>query len=352
MEHIGIDVHKNESQICILTENGELVLERRIHTTRERLATVLGERPPAKVLIEASTESEWVARCIEGLGHEVIVANPNFSAMYATRSRKVKTDRRDARTLADACRLGAYRPSHRASDNCRHIRAQLAVREVLVRSRAKYVTLAGALLRREGLRVGGGSAECFPGRVYDLGVPGRLLSEVGPLLAMILQLNRQITWVDDAIEAATASDSSVQRLKTLPYIGTIPGSRVRRRPRSGPTLHRCAPSRVVPWPGAARAQLWREAMPRPHHQGRVRPRSLATCRGRVVDALVPTTGCRLASRLGETYRCPARPQGGCRSAGAAPGRHHVRADARPGQLRTLEDQLAEGGHNQGGMTPT
>jgi transposase len=35
--------------------------------------------------------------------------------MYATRSRKVKTDRRDARALAEACLLGAYRPAHRLS---------------------------------------------------------------------------------------------------------------------------------------------------------------------------------------------------------------------------------------------
>jgi hypothetical protein len=37
MEHIGIDVHKVESQICILTESGEII-ERRIRTERERFA--------------------------------------------------------------------------------------------------------------------------------------------------------------------------------------------------------------------------------------------------------------------------------------------------------------------------
>src|SRR3989304_802090 len=63
---------------------------------------------------EASTESEWVARCLEELGHEVIVADPNYAPRYATRSRRVKTDRRDARALATACRLGAYRPAYRA----------------------------------------------------------------------------------------------------------------------------------------------------------------------------------------------------------------------------------------------
>jgi transposase len=81
---------------------------------------------------ETSTESEWVARHLEGLGHEV-VADTNFAAMYATRSRRVKTDKRDARTLAEACKLGAYRPAHRTFDRRRHTRAVLAVREVMVR---------------------------------------------------------------------------------------------------------------------------------------------------------------------------------------------------------------------------
>jgi transposase len=101
MDHIGIDVHKKDSQICILAEAGGLI-EERIRTEPERFATVLGDRPRARIVIEASTDSEWVARCLEGLGHEGIVADPNFAPMYATRTRKVKTDRRDARALADA----------------------------------------------------------------------------------------------------------------------------------------------------------------------------------------------------------------------------------------------------------
>ena len=96
MDHIGIDLHKKDSQICILAEGGELI-ERRIRTDPHRFAELLGERGPARILLETSTESEWVARCLEGLGHDVVVADPNFAPMYATRTRKVKTDRRDAR---------------------------------------------------------------------------------------------------------------------------------------------------------------------------------------------------------------------------------------------------------------
>ena len=94
MDYGAIDLHKRESQIRIVTEGGE-VLDRRIATTRERLTAVLGGRRPIRILLEASTESEWVAQHLETLGHEVIVADPTFAPMYSERSRRVKTDRRD-----------------------------------------------------------------------------------------------------------------------------------------------------------------------------------------------------------------------------------------------------------------
>ena len=48
-------------------------------------------RPRLRVLLEASTESEWVAAHLEGLGHEAIVADPNYAPTYGTRSRRIKT---------------------------------------------------------------------------------------------------------------------------------------------------------------------------------------------------------------------------------------------------------------------
>ena len=101
MDHIGIDVHKKGSQICILIEGGELI-EQRIRTDPERFAAVLGNRPRARILLEASTDSEWVARCLEGVGPRGHRRRPPLRPMYATRTRKVKTDRRDARALRGA----------------------------------------------------------------------------------------------------------------------------------------------------------------------------------------------------------------------------------------------------------
>jgi transposase len=220
MDHIGIDVHKRESQICIETEDGE-VIEKRIRTERERFAAVLGKRPRAKILIEAMTEAEWVARCLEELGHEVIVADPNYAAMYATRSRRVKTDRRDAVTLADACRLQAYRPAHRASDRQRHVRAELAVRDVLVRTRVKCVALVGALLRRQGIHLPSGNVDGFVARVEQQEMAAEQRGEIAPLLTLIGTASAELEAADARIEAIAAGDPVIQRLRTVPGVGPI-----------------------------------------------------------------------------------------------------------------------------------
>jgi transposase len=220
MDHVGMDVHKKDSQLYILTDGGEII-ERRIRTDPERFAAVLGARTRARILLEASTESEWVARCLEGLGHEVIVADPNFAPMYATRSRKVKTDRRDARALAEACVLGAYRPAHRLSDAQRHVRGRLGVRDALVRTRTRYIALIRALLRQHGYRVPSGSAEGFLQRVRDLPLPGRLLSVVAPLLAVMRHLNQQLAYSDTTLEHLAAQDPRVPRLRSVPCVGPV-----------------------------------------------------------------------------------------------------------------------------------
>lgn len=220
MDYVGMDLGKKESRIAIITEDGELI-ERRIHTDRERLSEFFGARPKSKILIEASTISEWVARLLEELGHEVVVADPNYAPMYAQRSRRVKTDRRDALALAEACRLGAYRPSHRTSDEQRHVRAVLSVRESLVRMRARFVTQAQALLSREGFHVATGSAKCFEGRLEDLGLPEHLKQEIAPLLAIMRPLNEQIRALDHRIEELGRTDERVKRLTTVPEIGPL-----------------------------------------------------------------------------------------------------------------------------------
>lgn len=220
MDHIGMDAGMVSSHICELTEAGEVV-ERQIRTERRRLHEVFGSRAKARILIEASTESEWIACCLEEVGHEVIVADPNFAPMYAHRSRRIKTDRRDARALADACRLGAYRPAHRTSPPQRDVRAVLGIRELLVRTRTRWIVHIRALLRRDGLRLASGRAERFVARVNDLPLSPRLAAQIAPGLALFAPLNTQIAELDTQVTNGAREDERTRRLMTAPGVGPV-----------------------------------------------------------------------------------------------------------------------------------
>jgi len=223
MEMIGLDLHKRESQLCIKGEDGT-VTERRIVTSRERFTAVLGSRPRARILLEATTESEWVAQHLETLGHEVIVADPNYAPMYANRSRRTKTDKRDARTLLEACETGAYRRAHRVSEARRHVRAELMVREALVRTRTRYVTVAKTLVRRDGLRVPGSSSEVVAERIAALPLGDVLTGELTPLFSILGPLNDEIAAADERLTAVMHADPIVRLLATAPGVGAVTAS--------------------------------------------------------------------------------------------------------------------------------
>jgi transposase len=145
---------------------------------------------------------------------------------YATRRRRVKTDKRDARTLAEALRLGAYRVAHRVSAERRHVRAELAVREALVRTRTRYIALAKALVRRDGLRVAASESHLVAQRIAALELSETLTAELLPLFTVLAPINEQIAAADRRITAFTASDATVALLTTAPSIGGITASAI------------------------------------------------------------------------------------------------------------------------------
>jgi transposase len=220
VDYGAIDLHKRESQVRILTADGE-VLDRRIVTTRDRLTAVFGGRAQMRVLIEASTESEWVALHLESLGHDVIVADPNYGAMYARRSRRVKTDRRDAAALADACQKGNYRPAHRRSARQRIVQSMLNVRRELTDSRTRAILLIRATTRSAGFRIRSGRTETFLDRLAALNLPASMIATLLPLRSVIEVLDDELAAADDRFATLVAEDPVVKRLITLPSVGPI-----------------------------------------------------------------------------------------------------------------------------------
>ena len=220
MDYVGMDIGKRQSQLCWLTGDGEIRHER-INTTRE----VLNRRFSAgygRVLMESCAPAEWIARTIEGLGTwEVVVADPNFAPMYAERTRRVKTDRRDAEALVWACVKGNYKRAHRLSDSARRLRMSVSIRKRLVRARASSVVQLKAMLAAEGISTGSGTAAGLPMRLMKIGLPPGLNFELAPLVDHILHLNAAIAMADEALEDLTKSHPDIGRLMTVPSVGPV-----------------------------------------------------------------------------------------------------------------------------------
>lgn len=220
MDYAAIDLHKKESQIRIVTTDGELI-DTRVPTTREALTGVWAGRARTRILVEASTESEWVAQHLEGLGHEVVVADPNYLLMYGMRDRRIKTDVCDVAALVEACRRGIYRAVHRRSAAQREVQAHLVVRQTLVRTRTRVIAVVRALTRSAGARIPSGHADSFVRRVEATELPAVVRTIVTPLLDLLTTLGTQLVAADARVAAYAAGDPQVQRLQTCPMVGPV-----------------------------------------------------------------------------------------------------------------------------------
>jgi transposase len=177
-----------------------------------------------RILLEASTESEWVAQHLEALGHEVIVADPNYAPMYGHRSRRIKTDRRDVVALAEACQQGTYRAAHRRSSRQHEVQCRLNVRRELTQARTRAISLARGITRAAGLRIRSGRTETFLQRVTALDLPPSMQMTLSPLRSVIEVLDDELATADEQFGALVDSDPVVKRLTTLPGVGPITAS--------------------------------------------------------------------------------------------------------------------------------
>lgn len=221
MEYGAIDLHTKESEIRILDEKGTMVFERRIATTRTRLTDVFGNRAPLRMLLESGTGSEWVAQHLEALGHEVVVADPNYAPMYGHRQRRIKTDRRDVAALAEANRVGVYRTAHRVSAPQRDVRRRLRVRDQLVHVRRQAINLLRAQLRSEGVRVPTGAAETFAARFTASAASAAVRDAMAPLLELLAAVAPLIAKAEHWTRHAAKADPVARRLMTAPGVGPV-----------------------------------------------------------------------------------------------------------------------------------
>jgi transposase len=222
MKMVGFDLGKSKSHVVVEDESGNVIFNKKINTKRADLIDVFRRFSECKILMEASTSSEWVARLLEGMGNEVIVADPNFGPMYAQRDKKQKTDERDAHALLQALKLSAFRRSVRRSDRELVIKAQLNARTSLVRNRTKLLSYTRAVLQRFGYEhCEKTSPETLVDSLRRNCTEQRLLELLEPVFVVIDATTKQIKLLDEQLEAEADKEPVVKKLEEVPGVGKL-----------------------------------------------------------------------------------------------------------------------------------
>src|ERR687898_78537 len=221
--YAGIDVSLELSSVCILDGSGQIVREGKVASEPEALATFLTSLnlPLTRVGLEAGPLSQWLHAGLVQAGLEVVLLETRH-VKAALSAMVVKTDRRDARGIAQLLRMGWYRPVHCKSPPAQEVRALLVARKLLL---GKLVDVDGGvrgILRGFGLKVDAVGQAGLPAKVRELVAGhGFLQTVVEPLLAAREALRTQLARLHRRLLAIAKADEVCHRLMTVPGVGAI-----------------------------------------------------------------------------------------------------------------------------------
>jgi transposase len=221
MQHVAIDLGSKESQVCVRSADGTILVEKK-HPTRG-LVKLMKSWPPSRVVLETSSEAFPIADQAKAAGHEVRVVKSTLSKELGVGERGIKNDVRDARKLSEvSCRIDL--PSvHIPSEIAREWRSVIRSRETLIESRTKMVNHARGWLRTQLRTVRRGSTETFPARVRERAVEESttIPPHIEDVLAVIEVMNRQATASMKRIRELAKASELCRRLMTTPGVGQV-----------------------------------------------------------------------------------------------------------------------------------
>ncbi len=224
MDHFaGLDVSVKETSVCIVDDTGKIVREVKVASEPEALLAVL--KNPAyhfkRIGLEAGPLSQWL---FSGLAEaELPVVCVETRHMQAVLKAQInKTDRNDARGIAQMIRVGLCRPVHVKTLRSQKLRMLLTHRKLL---QSKAIAIENDLrgtLRNFGLKVGMVGTLKFEARIRELveDLPD-LAVLVEPLLIVRRVLHEQISILHRRLLAIVRDDEVCRRLMTVPGVGPV-----------------------------------------------------------------------------------------------------------------------------------
>jgi len=221
--YAGIDVSLELSSICVVDATGQIFREAKVASEPEALVAFLTSLglPLTRIGLEAGPLSQWLYAGLAKVGHAVVLLETRH-VKAALSAMIVKTDRRDARGIAQLLRMGWFRPVHCKSPPAQEVRALLVARKQLqAKMRDVELSLRG-LLRGFGLKVGEISKGQFAARVRTLVAGHMMLERIAEAMLRAREaLQAEFGKLHRAMLAIVRGDEVCRRLMTVPGIGAL-----------------------------------------------------------------------------------------------------------------------------------
>jgi transposase len=224
MDHyVGIDVSLELSSVCILDATGKIVKEAKVASEPEALTTFLTRLglPLTRIGLEAGPLSQWLHAALVRAGFQAVLLETRH-VKAALSAMIVKTDRRDARGIAQLLRMGWFRPVHCKSAPAQEVRALLVARKQLqAKMRDVELSLRG-LLRGFGLKVGEISKGQYAARVRTLVAGHTMLEQIAEAMLQAREaLRTEFGKLHRVMLAIARADEVCRRLMSVPGVGAL-----------------------------------------------------------------------------------------------------------------------------------
>jgi transposase len=224
MDHYaGIDVSLECSSVCVVDASGRIVREGKAVSDPAALIgwfSSLG-LSVVRIGLEAGPLSQWLYAAMKEAGLAVELLETRH-VRDAFKAMPVKSDRNDARAIAQLMRLGWFRPVHCKSIAAQETRAVLTARKLLQSKLRDVEASLRGTLRGFGLKVGKTTPRRFAGRIKELVAGHPSLQAIAEaLLAVHAVLLREFNGFERRVRTMARQDAKARLLMSTPGVGAI-----------------------------------------------------------------------------------------------------------------------------------
>lgn len=222
--YAGLDISMKETAVCIVDEKGKVVEELKVPSEPNAIAQYLewSGLNIVKVGLESGSTSRWITQGLKKRGvHAVCVDARKMAALLTVIVNK--TDKNDARGIAEAIRCNSYREVFLKSDESVETEAILTCRRLLVRQRKTIKNTVRGILKQYGLLLGSVTDKVLSQKVKQIAktLPKAVQESLRSLLKCFETLIKEEEKHDKVVEVRVKNDKQVKRLMTIPGVGPI-----------------------------------------------------------------------------------------------------------------------------------